>query len=124
MYTDSVGVPTIGYGHNLNVPISKHAADVIFIDDFRAASANAKRIPVFDALSPVRQAVLIEMVFNMGLQSVLGFRQMLAHLEAGRYDAAAMEMLNSRWARQVGPRAKNLSEIMSRGVWLNGGDRA
>jgi GH24 family phage-related lysozyme (muramidase) len=37
MYTDTVGVPTIGYGHNLQTPISEHAAKVILADDVKVA---------------------------------------------------------------------------------------
>jgi len=43
------------------------------------------------------------------------FKKTLGHIEAGEYEEAASEMLNSRWAEQVGRRANTLSEMMRTG---------
>jgi len=55
---------------------------------------------------------LVNMIFNMGGPSFLGFRRMIAALKAFDYDTAAHEMLQSRWADQVGARALELSMRM------------
>ena len=55
------------------------------------------------------------MAFNMGVPTLLEFRRMLGALAEKDWDGAAVEMLDSKWARQVGSRANELSELMRRG---------
>ena len=62
-----------------------------------------------------RQCVLVEMIFNMGVANVLKFKHMLKALAEKDYKRAAEEMLDSRWAEQVGERAKTLAKIMEEG---------
>ena len=117
MYLDSEGIPTIGIGHNLrDRPISSRAIRVIFEDDMQVAEGDAKRlIPGFDALSDARKAVMVNMAFNMGYARLSGFKNTLAHINAGRFSEAADEMLNSTWAKQVGQRAVRLADAMRKG---------
>jgi lysozyme len=61
------------------------------------------------------QEVLANMCFNLGLTGLLGFRQTLALLQAGRYGEAAAEMLRSAWAGQVGARAERLAQKLKEG---------
>jgi lysozyme len=83
------------------------------IDDF--AAQLTKALPWVGGLSPVRQSVLVNMAFNMGLQNLLKFSRMLAALRAGNYAEAADEMLDSRWAQQVRQRAIELARQMEVG---------
>jgi len=69
-------------------------------------------VPFWRELSEVRQLVLLDMAFNLGVFGLTKFQNTLALLEAGEYEAASEEMLNSRWAEQVGQRALNLSQAM------------
>jgi lysozyme len=69
-------------------------------------------LPEFDSLSESRQQVLIDMAFNMGTHGLLGFQRMLSAIKEGDFDNAAEEMLDSRWASQVGDRAKRLARMM------------
>jgi lysozyme len=55
------------------------------------------------------------MCFNLGLQGLLGFKDMMLAIEAEDYDRAANEMLESKWATQVGERAICLAGIMRHG---------
>jgi len=55
------------------------------------------------------------MCFNLGIFRLLGFEQALTHMRAGHYDDAAREMLDSRWAKQVGARAVRLAALMRKG---------
>jgi lysozyme len=55
------------------------------------------------------------MIFNLGLYGVLGFKRMLAALREKDYLKASKEMLDSKWAKQVGYRAKKLASIMALG---------
>ena len=54
------------------------------------------------------------MAFNMGTNGLLKFKKTLALIESGDYQTASAEMLNSRWAKQVGSRAEKLSERMKK----------
>ena len=114
MYLDSVGVATIGVGHNLkDRPISDKAVEQILSDDIDIAEKDARRLlPNFDSLSPVRQAVVINLSFNLGHARLAGFVNTLKAINQGRYEDAAAGMLASKWATQVGARAKRLADAM------------
>jgi lysozyme len=117
MYLDSVGIPTIGIGHNLkSKPISDRAVDVIFEDDVAEAEKQIRRIiPSFDSLTDNRKAVVLNMLFNLGEAGFTGFGWTRELIAQGRYGEAADAMLKSLWARQVGDRAKRLSYLMRKG---------
>jgi lysozyme len=55
------------------------------------------------------------MVFNLGIRGFSRFKWMINCLTRGDYECAAEEMLNSKWAAQVGKRVYELSEMMRRG---------
>lgn len=57
------------------------------------------------------------MHFNIGLARLKGFAKALAAIERGDYKTAAAEMLDSKWARQVGKRASELAKQMETGQW-------
>lgn len=113
---------TIGYGRNLeDVGISQREAEMLLKNDIDVARTGLLRAyPWVKDLSPVRQDVLVNMAFNLGLQRLSGFKKTLRHIEAGRYADAAEEMLNSQWARQVGNRAQELAEQMREGRYRPG----
>lgn len=119
MYNDPVGVKTIGYGHNLESgpPLSDLAMNQILLDDIADAERRCRRFPWYEGLDDVRQAVIVNMAFNLGLGGLGGFRRMIDALVAARYDEAADEMLDSRWARQVPERARRLAAMMQSGEW-------
>lgn len=118
MYNDSLGIPTIGVGHNLrDKPISQQAANQILNDDLEEVVQHLRGYPWFSSQNDVRQAVLIDMAFNMGVAGLLKFEGMLAALESGNFGKAADEMLDSVWAREVGPRAVEDSGLMRSGTW-------
>jgi len=75
------------------------------------------RMPWTKQLSQPRFGVLVNMAFNLGIHGLMSFRRMLAALQTGDYEAAAVEMLSSRWARQVGSRANRLAEQMREDQW-------
>jgi len=118
LYRDAGGILTIGYGHNLETgELRDEAIELILQHDVEAAELAVRSVlPYFDELSALRRETLVEMVFNLGLSRFFGFKKMLAALEAGDYAAAAREMLDSKWARQVGKRARTLARQMRRGM--------
>lgn len=118
-YRDSTGNLTIGVGHNLDVKgISQAAIDQILKDDITDTRRGLSSIfSWFNSLDPVRQDVLVDMAFNLGVGGVLAFRKMLAAVKAGEWAIAADEMLDSKWAIQVGNRAKELAQMMEEGSY-------
>lgn len=115
-YKDSVGILTIGYGRNLENGIRKDEAEIMLHNDIKTAYKAAQGIVSnFDVLSDLRKEVLVNMVFNMGKGALLKFRKMRAAIERNDFERAADEMLNSRWAEQVGYRADELEQQMRHG---------
>jgi len=114
MYLDTLGIETIGYGHNLrDKPITKKAADQIFLDDLTDVQLEVTHaFPWYAELSPPRQWVILDMAFNLGLAGLKKFARFLQAVELGNYDTAADEMLDSVWARQVKGRALELAQMM------------
>ncbi len=115
-YRDTVGKLTIGYGRNLDdVGITALEADALLEHDIAVAiGALSVRLPWFGTLDPVRQRVLINMSF-MGVEKLLGFHRMLAAMQQGDYETAARELLQSKYATQVGARAERLAALMRKG---------
>ena len=78
----------------------------------RAAAGLDRALPWWRSLSDVRQRVLIDMCFNMGLGKLLGFRNTLADVRASHWSDAVSGMVASAWHRQVGGRALRLEAMM------------
>ena len=118
-YTDTVGKLTIGYGRNLDDNgITKYEAELMLTHDVANVYEDIKRFEWFTELDEVRQAVVVNMVFNLGINRFMKFKNTIMFIEKGLYTAAAEEMLDSKWARQVGNRAQELSLMMRSGEWL------
>ena len=117
-YRDTVGKLTIGVGRNLDDRgITREESAMLLANDIAAEERELLRaLPWVATLDAVRQRVLLDMSFNMGLVGLLGFKRTLATIQAGEYQAAAMMMLDSRWAKQVGRRAERLSRMMATGM--------
>lgn len=118
VYNDSVGIPTIGYGRNLqDVGINREEAELLLKNDIASAKRDAEKLDYFSDLNPARQMVVVDMVFNLGLPRFLRFKLFNAALALKDYPKAAYEMEDSRWYNQVGSRAKKLQKIMLTGLW-------
>ncbi|MEZ8855590.1 glycoside hydrolase family protein [Vibrio atlanticus] len=116
-YRCSMGKLTIGYGRNLSDNgITLEEAEQLLQHNIDEVIQQAQTLPFFSALNEVRQAVIVDMVFNMGLPRFQKFKKTIALIEQQAWQAAANEMLNSRWARQVGNRSKTLSDMMRYGT--------
>lgn len=118
-YRCTAGKLTIGVGFNLD-DVGLYAEEMDFILANRVRKLRVElygRMPWVEDLDEVRQAVLLDMAYNLGVAGLVKFRKTLADVQAGRYDRAAREMLRSRWADQVGSRADRLSRMMESGQW-------
>jgi len=120
IYLDNTGHHTVGYGHSLHfMPVTKRAADVILEDDMQWFIDNLpKHIKIFNELDEARQAVLIDMAFNLGMLGLLRFKKFLNYISNKDFEKAADEMLDSVWAKQVGQRAYNNARIIRTGVMV------
>jgi lysozyme len=138
VYQDTLGIDTIGIGRNLkDRGISKEELDYLDIPSMEViyehgiSEADARYLALNDIaivenelcrvhkcvedLDSVRQLVLMDMAFNMGVPRLCKFKLMWNAIHEQNWEAASLEMLDSRWARQVGRRAKILSEAMKAG---------
>jgi len=116
-YVDTVGQTTIGVGWNLTANgLPDEIIDrLLDISIGNAWSDLQKALPWTSKLDPVRQRVLWDMAFNLGIAGLLAFHDTLLAVENGRYEQAAYRMLQSKWAGQVGRRAVTLAQMMRTG---------
>ena len=119
-YLDSLGNWTIGVGHLMSNGMHPEVLELQFQHDFLLAEKNFKVLchihPELHDLPETIKGVLIELIFNMGLGGVRTFKRMLGYLCAGNYVRAAAELLDSKWAKQVGThRSTALANIIKRG---------
>jgi len=128
VYKDTKGLLTIGIGFNLEAPgaqaicqnlgidyagicsgavaLTDDQVNAIFGIQLNTAVQQAQQIVTgFDALPDPVQAVVVDMVFNMGAVGFSEFHQTIAALNAQNYAAAANDMQQSAWYGQVGDRA-------------------
>jgi len=117
-YMDTTGHVTIGVGRNLtDVGISEDEATYLLQNDIARTVADMdKHIPWWSTLDEVRQRVLVNMSFNLGVAGLLTFVNTLKAVQDGRYVEAGEGLTHSLWYRQVGPRADRLIEMMKTGV--------
>lgn len=110
-YRDTEGFLTIGYGTKL--PISRAEAELLLNNRLEILKAElAQKEPMLLNLPPEKQDVLFEMAYQMGVNGVLKFKRMWKALENFDYIQAAVEMLDSKWAKQTPNRAEELTKKM------------
>ena len=138
VYEDSLGIETIGIGRNLkdrgitkeeleymDIPsmdviyehgITEADARYLAMNDIRIVENELCRVhPCVEDLDSVRQLILMDMAYNMGVPRLCKFKNMWAAIYDGNYEIASIEMMDSRWAKQVGSRAVKLSDAMKSG---------
>tara|TARA_R100000664_G_scaffold11493_1_gene18651 strand:+ start:4128 stop:4550 length:423 start_codon:yes stop_codon:yes gene_type:complete len=117
VYDDSEGIPTIGVGRNLrDRGLSDDEIDYLLSNDIDIVVRELDNVmPWWKDLDEVRQRVLCDLVFNLGMPRFSGFKKSISYMKQQMWDQAADELLDSKWARQVGKRAERLSEMMRTG---------
>lgn len=127
-YVCPEGKLTIGYGHNLtDNPVwglqrgdkisAKQAEDLLLRDVKIIARELDEKIPWWRTFNEARQAVVLNMSFNMGVSGLMKFQKMLTALQHKDYDTASDEMIDSEWFEQVGVRSAELVDQMRNGKW-------
>ena len=107
-YKDKFGYLTIGYGTKIE-EISKEEAEWLLNHRLTILIENLiARKPIVTTLPEPIQEVLYNMVYNLGVGGLLGFKRMWRAIEQGNYNLMAKEMKSSKWYKQVGARAVRL----------------
>ena len=117
-YRCKAGKLTVGVGRNLEgKDLSNAVIDLMFREDLESALQDCMRVfEPWPTLSDSRKEALIEMMFQLGAVSVLGFKDMIAAMERGDHEGVADAMLDSKWHRFDTPlRAKRVAEKYRRG---------
>ena len=140
VYQDTLGINTIGIGRNLDdrgitqeeldwmdYPTIEHVysdgineADAVYLaqNDVQIVEEELLRAhPCVEELDAVRQLVLVDMAFNMGVPRLCKFKKMWNAIHEKKFDIAAKEMLDSRWATQVKSRSTKLANAMHNGAF-------
>lgn len=113
-YKCTAGKLTLGVGRNIeDRGISKETAMQMLDEDIEIClNELMERLNYFETLPTEVQETLVNLCFNMGISRLMKFQLMLGAIEAGQYELAAKELLDSRYARQVGKRAEELADIL------------
>ena len=122
-YQDTRGFWTIGVGRLIDARkgdgLSQDEIEYLLDNDIKKITDKVHNtLPWISKLHDARRAVLIGMAFQMGLRGLLGFKRMLGSVEDGQYFEAAVEMLDSTWAKQTPERAHRLATQMKTGEWI------
>ena len=122
VYTDSLGIETIGVGRNLrDKGISEEEAVMLLNRDIVDAIEDVMHVcSVYTQLSRPRQLVLVGLAFNIGRDRLSKFVRFLGAIHRGDWDDAANELKDSQWYRQVGTRGIAYVEMMKDNVskWI------
>ena len=115
-YRDTVGKLTIGVGFNLtDVGLYDEEIDFILANRIeRMKLILPNKIATWEALSSDQRLCLMDMYYNLGWPRLAKFKRMLKHIDDGKYDQAAEELLKSKYASQVGLRAVRNAELLKK----------
>jgi len=124
IYLDHLGLPTFGIGHlvldsdaesgqGVGTPVSESRVNECFDKDVEVVLSECRILyPDFDDLPEEVQQIIANMMFNMGRPRLSKFKGMKRGVDARDWNAAADEMVDSAWYRQVTNRADRLVERM------------
>ena len=115
-YKCTAGKLTIGYGRNLDdVGISKREAGIMLESDIRFAEIELDSIIDCKNIDGNRYHALVDLLFNMGKPTFLTFKKMIQAIKDEDWEKASDELLESRYANQVGVRATENAERLRGG---------
>lgn len=123
-YECSAGKITVGVGRNIDqdggIGLTEDEIDYLLQNDIeRVMLELVSEYDWFNDLDDVRKDAMIDIAFNLGQTRLRLFKRALAAMEAGKYKDAATEFLDSKWAKQVGGRALELSDMISTGEYAD-----
>lgn len=122
-YEDHLGYITVGVGRCLDpekgLGLSDDEIDYLLQNDITRCYQELDVFSWFHDLDQVRQEAIVSMLFQLGLPKFLAFKKTLAYLAEGKYEKAATEMLDSKWAKQTPNRANEISYMIETGQYVH-----
>ena len=114
LYRDTTGNWLIGYGRNLKGRgISSDEAMMLLRNDILACQGDLdKHLAWWRGLSDLRQMAMLSLCYNIGIYGLKEFKVALQAMRTGRYQEAARHLMASRWAKQVGQRARRITYLI------------
>ena len=121
-YRCSEGFWTLGIGRNVDpnggLGLSDDEVDYMLSNDVdRVIAELGKSFPWFTDLDCVRADAMIDLCFQLGLPSLLKFKNFLSEMAEGNYHLAAPHLLDSRYASQTPNRANEIAEMIISGKY-------
>lgn len=135
-YYCSKGFLTTGFGHNLDAnpltkeqkafighdgrskPITEQQANYLLFQDLEMFYKDLDRhLPWWRNLDDERQFVMLDLCFNMGIKTLLTFKNTLHYIATGYYIKAAENLLKSKYAKDVGDRAERNAYCLRTGEY-------
>lgn len=133
IYLCPAGYQTIGYGRNIEtnplsnkerlqcfessdgIRVSKNTAEDWLKDEVLRIVDRVQDESYFKNLDPLRQAVIIDLIYNLGFKKFQSFKKCIQALKDFNFGIASEELKDSRWFNQVGNRGVRNVEIMKIG---------
>ena len=119
-YRCTSGLATIGVGRCIeegSLGLSDDEIDYLLENDIKRCKQELIAFSWFMDLDAVRQDAMVNLCFNLGFSRLSLFTNALAAMAEANYDRAAMEFLDSKWARQVGKRSKDVAHMIRTGEY-------
>ena len=122
VYDDHLGYKTFGIGHLITTKdeeygaiigtiVSEKRVNAVFDTDVNTYIDEAKKVfGNLEEMPQEAQQVIVNMCFNMGSPRLSQFKKFIKAIHDEDWATASVEMLNSKWAKQVGDRANRLSD--------------
>ncbi len=121
-YYCSENYPTIGIGTKIgtkNAPlkyfdftVSERVAKVLLEEETESNIERLRLLPWFVSLEADRKVIIESMCYQLGYTGVMKFKKMIAAIEVSDFNEAAVQMLDSRWAKQTSKRANRHAQVM------------
>lgn len=126
-YPDRGGNQAIGYGHNSpeitpGTIWTLAQCEAAFDQDYAIATSGAEQLigSIWDSLGPIRQAAVVDMVFEMGVGGVAKFHHMISAIQSCDWNSAANSVMASAYASEVHARASGTAEMLEFAQWPDG----
>lgn len=110
---------TIGWGRNLtDRGISRAEAEMLFEHDLTNAVTDLMKVFKYQELNHLladQQTALIDMMFNLGLTKFRKFKRMIKAVKNKDFKRAALEIMDSEYAREDVPQRATRNKRLMRG---------
>jgi len=109
---------TLGVGRNVQSRGISHETAMQMLDEDIDICINElqQTVSYWDDLPERVKEALINLCFNMGISRLMAFKKTFGYLREGMYEKAADELLESRYANQVGQRAIDVANMIREGA--------